>query len=751
MKSHTSLAALLVAFSLNAAPRRIPHSGAGDLIPQGDFREACPLKHTDVKADISGFISRVTVTQEFENPYQQKIEAVYTFPLPANSAVDAMTITVGDRVINGKIKRKEEARAIYNAARDAGYSAALLDQERPNIFVQSVANIRPGEKVKVQIQYVETLKYEDGGFEFNFPMVVGPRYVPAGTDGSHITPPVTARGTRAGHDISLSLSLDAGLPVYSLRSSTHDVDTERQADSRYTVKLRNENEIPNKDFLFKYNVAGKGIEDTVLAHHDSRGGFFTLILQPPQHVAAEDIAPRELVFVLDTSGSMSGFPIEKAKETMRLALADLNPRDTFNLITFSGDTRILFAHPVPATADNMRLAQSVLAGSYGNGGTEMMKAIKAALDPSDSQDHVRVVCFMTDGFVGDDLNIVAEVKRHPNARVFAFGIGSSVNHFLLDKMAEEGRGEVEYVGLKDDGSAAARRFYSRVRNPLLTDVSVDWGNLPVSEVYPRRIPDLFSATPVILSGRFDKGSHGVIRLRGKMAGKDFYREIPVSFSANESQHDVLASLWARRKVDDLMSQDWASAQTGRGRADDLKEPITQLGLDYHLMTQFTSFVAVEDRVVTEGGRPRRVEVPVEMPEGVSRNGVFGGVSAENARMVASPVYAPTGGFLPMARSAAPTQPVPIPIPMKTAPEPNLDKLSPALVNLVKTAGGQPGRKVEVMVLLNSSSEAVLRDLRRLGLEITIGPNSSNLLTGRIEVSGLTALSQLASVRTIAMK
>jgi Ca-activated chloride channel family protein len=750
MKFHAGLALLLASSALNAAPRRIPHSGAGDLIPQGDFREACPLKHTDVKADISSFIARVTVTQEFENPYPQKIEAVYTFPLPANSAVDAMTITVGDRVINGKIKRKEEARAIYDAARDAGYSAALLDQERPNIFVQSVANIRPGEKVKVQIQYVETLKYEDGGFEFGFPMVVGPRYIPAGTDGSHIVPPITARGTRAGHDVSLAVSLDAGLPIYSLRSGTHDIDTERQADSRYAIKLRNENEIPNKDFLLKYNVAGKGIEDTILAHHDSRGGFFTLILQPPQRAAAEDIAPRELVFVLDTSGSMSGFPIEKAKETMRLALADLNPRDTFNLITFSGDTRILFPKPVPATADNMRLAQSVLAGSYGNGGTEMMKAIKAALDPSDSQDHVRVVCFMTDGYVGDDLNIVAEVKRHPNARVFAFGIGSSVNHFLLDKMAQEGRGEVEYVGLKDDGSAAARRFYNRVRNPLLTDVSIDWGNLPVSEVYPRRIPDLFSATPVILSGRFDKDSHGTIRLRGKMAGRDFYREIPVTFSANEARHDVLASLWARRKVDDLMSQDWASAQTGKDHTSDIKEPVTQLGLDYHLMTQFTSFVAVEDRVVTEGGRPRRIEVPIEMPEGVSHNGVFGGTAAASVMPVVSAVSRSAGGFLPLTRSA-PVQTVPGPMPQKTEPQPNPEKLTPALMNLIKSAGGQPGKKVEVMVLLNSSSEAVMRDLRRLGLEIITGPNSSNLLTGRIEVNGLAALSQSASVRTIAMK
>jgi Ca-activated chloride channel homolog len=739
MKSVLFLVASLI---LSAAPRPLPHSGAGDLIPQGDFREPCPLKHTEVKAEISGFLSRVTVTQEFENPYRQKIEAVYTFPLPQDSAVDSMTITVGDRVINGKIKRKEEARAIYDAARDAGYSAALLDQERPNIFTQSVANIRPGDKIKVQIQYVETLKYEDGGFEFVFPMVVGPRYIPAGTSGSHITPPVTPRGTRAGHDIGLSIELDAGLPISSLRSSTHDIDAQRQGESRYTVKLRNENEIPNRDFLLKYDVAGKGIEDTVLTHHDSRGGFFTLILQPPQHAAAEDIAPRELVFVLDTSGSMSGFPIEKAKETMRLALADLNPRDTFNLITFSGDTRILFPKPVPATAENMRLAQSVLAGSYGSGGTEMMKAIKAALDPTDSQDHVRVVCFMTDGYVGNDLDIVAEVKRHPKARVFAFGIGTSVNRFLLDKMAEEGRGEVEYVGLQDDGTAAARRFYQRVRNPLLTDVSIDWHNLPVTEIYPRRMPDLFSAKPVILTGRYNGDVHGAIRLTGKLAGRTFSREIPVSFSSNETKHDVLATLWARRKVADLMSQDWTGAQQGHDRHD-FQEPITQLGLDYHLMTQFTSFVAVEDSVVTEGGRPRHIEVPVEMPAGVSYDGIYGNKRIETAMSVRGSSFSLSTALTarrlaPSAMTVAPAMPLPL-----------SDKLAPALQILARSA--QPGEKVEVMVLMNDVSATALRELKQLGFEITFGPNSANLLFGRIAAGKLTALAQLASVRTIAPK
>ena len=243
-------------------------------------------------------------------------------------------------------------------------------------------------------------------------------------------------------------------------------------------------------------------------------------------MTTEDVTPKELVFVLDTSGSMSGFPIEKAKETMKLALDNLYPADSFNLITFSGDTHVLFPAPRPATKENLEKAQAFLASRSGGGGTEMMTAIKAALDPSDAQNHLRIVCFMTDGYVGNDMAIIDEVQKHPNARVFAFGIGGSVNRFLLDKMAEHGRGEVEYVGLNDDGSAAARRFHERVRNPLMTDIAIDWNGLPVADVYPQRIPDLFSAKPLMLTGRYTAAGSGTIRLKGKMSGREFVREIP---------------------------------------------------------------------------------------------------------------------------------------------------------------------------------------------------------------------------------
>jgi Ca-activated chloride channel homolog len=623
---------------VEAAPGKVTQGALQVMGSDGLPRAECPLKHTDVKAEVSGQLARVTVTQEFHNPFRDKIEAVYVFPLPQSAAVDDMTMIVGDRTVKGKIKRREEAQAIYEAARDAGQTAGLLDQERPNIFTQSVANIVPGAEVKITISYVEFLRYEEGTYEFVFPMVVAPRYIPGRPvgkqgggwahdtskvpDASRITPRVAPKGMRAGHDISLEVKLDAGVPIDGLKSTRHEVDVARTDDHRAVVRLKDQATIPNKDFILKFDVAGKKISDAVMTHRGAQGGFFTLILQPPERVTAADVTPKELVFVLDTSGSMQGFPIEKAKETMKLALDNLYPEDTFNLITFAGDTHVLFPQPVPATRENLQRAQSFLASRQGSGGTEMMSAIRAALATSDEQDHVRIVCFMTDGEVGNDMEIISEIQKHPNARVFAFGIGSSVTRFLLDKMVEHGRGEVEYVTLEDGGSAAARRFHERVRNPLLTDIEIDWAGLPVADVYPKRLPDLFSAKPLILTGRYTSSARGVIRLRGNLAGQNFVKEIPVELPESQTEHDSLATLWARTRIDDLMSHDYAGIQNDDPQPD-MREAITQLGLEYRLMTQFTSFVAVEEMTVTEGGQPRRIDVPVEMPEGMSYEGVFG--------------------------------------------------------------------------------------------------------------------------------
>lgn len=600
-----------------------------------------PLKHTNVKAEISGFLARVKVQQEFVNNFSEPIEAVYTFPLSQDSAVDDMTMTIGSRTIKGKILKREEARKVYENAKSRGQTASLLDQERPNIFTQSVANILPNEKIVIEISYVETLKYEDGSYEFVFPMVVGPRYIPGNStgktgdglsldttqvpDASKITP-MPANG-RAGHDISIEVNLDAGVPIEQIRSTLHHVETQNLSPNNAKITLKNETTIPNKDFILKYDVTGKKIEDAILTHRGKNGGFFTMILQPPDKFTTDEITPKEIVFVLDTSGSMSGFPIEKAKEAMKMSLDGLHPHDTFNLITFAGDTHVLFEKPVPATARNLQMAQEFLASRKGGGGTEMMKAIKASLAPSDSQEHLRIVCFMTDGYIGNESGILSEIQKHPNARVFSFGIGNSVNRFLLDKMAEEGRGEVSYVTLDDDGTQAAKKFYERVRTPILTDISIDWNGLPVANVYPSRLSDLFSAKPVILNGRYTNAARGTIKLKGKISGQIYERHIQVNLPEIEEKHDVLATLWARQRIDELTSKGYGAANDEAAKKA-MQDQITNLGLEFRLLTKFTSFVAVEERVVNHSGtNPRKISVPIEMADGVSREATKGSGNA----------------------------------------------------------------------------------------------------------------------------
>jgi len=762
------------------------------LDPDGQLHGTCPLKHTDVAVEISGFIARTQVTQRFENPFEEKIEAVYTFPLPNRAAVNDMTLTVGERVIKGKIKRREEAQAIYEAARTGGRVAGLLDQERPNIFTQAVANIMPGEQVTVTISYVEMLQYADGAYELVFPMVVGPRYIPgeqAGglakvsheiqtprprlgggwsydtdqvPDASRITPPITPPGTRAGHDISIAVSIDSGVALQSLHSPTHAVEVKRSSESRARITLKNETTIPNKDFILKYAVAGEAIKDAVLTHRKGPSGFFTLILQPPARVAPEQVTPKELVFVLDTSGSMSGFPIEKAKETMRLALAGLHPQDTFNLITFAGNTRLLFPRPVPATKENLTKAQNFLSSRHGHGGTEMMKAVRAALAPSDSREHVRIVCFMTDGYVGNDMAILAEMKKHPNARVFSFGIGSSVNRFLLDKMAELGRGEVEYVGLSDDGSLAAKRFHERVRSPLLTDITIDWGQLEVHDILPGRIPDLFDAKPLVITGRYSSPGKGIVRVSGKVAGNSISREIVVDLPVAEEQHEVVATLWARRKIAHLMNRDFGGIQQGTPKAE-VKQAIVRLGLEHKLLTQYTSFVAVEEQVITAGGEPRRIDVPVELPDGVSY--VMVGATADHGGQPARYRHAsrqvmhtlmPTvppmvgGGAKHMHQPAAESADAAV-YGSASATDPR-SKMDSALTALLHGSRDEAkfvkDDKVEIQIWLSDTSSETLAQLKRIGFELLHHSKTGKLVIGRIAIERLEDLARLQAVRYI---
>jgi Ca-activated chloride channel family protein len=667
-------------------------------------------------------MATVTVRQDFVNESPDTIEAIYNFPLPVMGAVYGYQMRVGDRLIKGKIARKEEARQAYEQARQQGKTAGLLDQQRPNVFRQSLANIPPGGKVSVEIHYVELVSYENANYEFVFPMVVGPRYFPKhSADQAQVNPLVTAKGTRAGHDISISVKLEAAVALGTIESNTHAVHRKKLDGNTEEIRLAQSKEIPNKDFVLRYRVASREIAPSLLTQRVGNDGYFSFVIDPPAVRTLEmNITPKELVFVIDTSGSMHGFPLDKAKESMRLAIDGLNPRDTFNLITFAGDTHILWPAPRPATAANVAEAQRFLSGRTSGGGTEMMKAIRAALDGTDSQEHLRVVCFMTDGYVGNETEIITEIRQHPNARVFSFGIGSSVNRFLLDKMAQAGRGDVEYVNLNSDGSAAARRFHERVRHPLLTDIEIDWNGLPVKDIVPARIPDLFSAKPLIVTGRYSGPASGTIRIRGKQGGRAYSRELRVNLPEAMNENPAVPLVWARHSVDALSSDPQQN-----------RELITQLGLRYGLMTEFTSYYAVENKVVNEGGHSRTIEVPVELPEGVSYEGVFG----------------ETRGQMKMARTFAPGA-----IAMTAAPTPILtDKAATA--NRVRERvdaelardEARTGSAIRVKLLLKNASAETLRKLVELGFKADPAPAGALFLTGTIDGSKVEALKKLESV------
>ncbi len=806
----TAAYALVVMLAYGPAPAWAQDAAAGrllaldkDMQPVGE----CPLKHTSVEVDIAGFIARVTLTQQFDNPFLEPIEAIYTFPLSERAAVDAMLMKIGDRTIKGVVKEREEARRIYEAAREAGKAASLLDQERPNIFTQSVANIMPGDSISITISYVEYLKYEEGEYAFSFPMVVGPRFIPGtpdsqkpvgpmiapapergGTDevpdAGRITPPVTPEGTRAGHDVSLAVRIDAGAPIQSIESDLHEVDIERPSDTTAIAQLTDKATIPNRDFVLHYAVASNTIVDAVLTHKAEKGGFFTLIMQPPARVAPDGIAPKEMIFVIDCSGSMRGFPIEKAKKTMRLCIEGMNPQDTFNLVSFSGGLGYAFPDAVPNTDKNRRKALDYLDKLEGSGGTQMMPAIHAALGGAPDPQRLRIVCFMTDGYIGNDMAILDAIQKNAGtARVFSFGIGNSVNRFLIEGMARTGRGHAEIVSLESGADAAAKRFHERIQSPILTDISVDFGGLPVEEVFPDpgAMPDLFAANPLVLKGRYAHAAEGVITVRGNTPHGLFERQVEVSLPADEPEHDVLAPLWARERVAWLMERDWLGAQQGKPDPD-IKKAVTQLGIEFGLVTQYTSFVAVEEKIINENGKTKRVEVPVEMPDGVSYEGVFGHETdavafmggAVMGRLAAGKAMAAPQAMQQQARGVAAVESLesrqfapPQASKDEEAPAPELSssstddkeagKLHPALRGLAaKVVKGSytEGRvrvrdgMVEVFITLEDDSEERLDELRALGVKIVSHARSSKRVLARVRVEDLERIADRPFVKRI---
>ncbi|MBD1907031.1 protein kinase [Funiculus sociatus GB2-A5] len=599
-----------------------PPKSGGLLGTVNGQQQAFPLTHTEVMAKVSGNVSRVSVTQTFTNPFNNPLEAVYVFPLPDEAAVDDMEIKVGDRIIRGKIKKRAEAKQIYEQAKQQGQTAGLLEQERDNVFTQSLANIKPGEKIDVTIRYTESLKFEKGNYEFVFPMVVEPRYVPGNhvADAAKINPPTLSAGTRSGQDIGVTVEIEAGVPISNLRSPSHQILTAK--DGRMMrVELSKQNAIPNKDLILRYQVAGNETQSTVLTDADERGGHFASYLIPAVQYQSNEIVPKDVVFLMDTSGSQSGEPIQQSKELMRRFINGLNPNDTFTIIDFASSTTQLSSTPLQNTPKNRQKALDYINRLDANGGSELLNGIQTVLNfPEAPEGRLRSVVMISDGLIGDDEQVIAEVKKRlkPGNRLYSFGVGSSINRFLIDRIAEEGRGTSEVVPPQEPAQKVVEKFFQDINNPVLTNIEVSWeGSGKAPEIYPLKAPDLYANQPLVLFGRKGDRARGTLKITGIAAGgKRYEKKLPIDFEGGGN--DAIAQLWGRARIKDLMNEIYGNENPINVKA------VTDTALDYRLLSKYTAFVAVTEQVRVDPKKTQKVQVPVETPEGMDAESTYSG-------------------------------------------------------------------------------------------------------------------------------
>ncbi len=635
----------LLASAWNAPSARADAAGVSLEAEVDGHRTPLPLLETVMDARIQGDLATVRLTQVFANPHDQPLHARYVFPLPSDAAVYAMRITSGDQVIEAEIHRKQEARAIFENAKERGNQAALLEQHRPNVFSQEVANLMPGLPVRVDLEYAHVVergaRSHDGDYAFHFPMVVGPRYLPpvphGGSEGAPTSRPGEPEGLEIGRwnlpasapvaapdeidrdRVRLKITLDGGLPIRRVESPTHHIAVDRKSPQLYEIGLAEGPTIDNKDFILQYRLAGEDVAAGATVHADDGDGFVSLLLEPPADASDDRITARELVFVLDCSGSMSGIPMDASKRFMRRALPQLRPGDSFRIIRFSETASEFGERPLPATAENVQRGLAYVDALYGTGGTVMTSGIRTALAPPVPEDAVRLVVFLTDGYIGNDVEVVRLIEsRRGDARFFSFGIGHGVNRYLLEEMARVGRGAARIVLPNEDAEQAADELAARLASPVLTHVSIDWGDAPVTDVFPAQIPDLFLGQSLRVMGRYSGDGTHRIAVNGRIAGRPVTLPLDVTlpYETGDGAGDALPILWARAWVEDLMTT-YRSPGLPADERDALEEEVVRLGLEHRLVTQWTSFVAVAKEIVNPLGIGQDADVAVPPVAGVS--------------------------------------------------------------------------------------------------------------------------------------
>ncbi len=633
-----------------SAPDDVPPAAASDrpgdqtsgsflmrVRPGGEYVRS-PVLSTDAKFRVSGTVARAVVSQQFRNDSADWVEGVYVFPLPENAAVDRLRMHVGDRLVEGRIRERQQARAEYEAARDRGSLASLIEQERPNIFTSSVANLGPGQTLTVEIEYQQTLLYQAGSVSLRFPTVVAPRYIPGspksegvpagrgwakdtGTvaDASRITPTVLAEGESARNPVTIRVELDAGFPVDEVKSRYHPVKVEKRDDNRYEVSLAVGPFPGDRDFELVWTpLPGTQARGALFRESGAGETHLLLTLFPPFGARADDKRlPREVIYVIDTSGSMEGSSIKQARAALRMALGQLAPEDRFNVIQFNTTTELLFPSSREASVTNIAAARRYVDRLKASGGTEMMPAMQAALEAMPRNGFLRQVVFMTDGSVGNEDELFQLIHRRLGAsRLFTIGIGSAPNGHFMSRAAQLGRGSYTFIGDVEEVGEKMSALFSKLEHPVLSDITVEWPAELHAEHSPEKLPDLYLGEPVIISAQVQGPVGGKVLLRGRAGSEVWQAEFDLA-----GAHDGkgMGVIWARRKVEVLTDSLHEGADAG-----EVRRQIVEIALRHHIVTRHTSLVAFDVTPARPHGTGMETEaVPVNLPDGGTHAGYFG--------------------------------------------------------------------------------------------------------------------------------
>jgi Ca-activated chloride channel family protein len=602
------------------------------LVEGGDSSfDQFPLKETAVDVNINGTIADIYMTQTYANNGTVPINARYVFPASTRVSVHGMKMQIGDNLIIAKIKEKEEAKQEFEQAKEEGKSASLLEQQRPNVFTMDVANIMPGDTVRIELHYTELIMPDRGICQFVSPTVVGPRYsnkskADASESDRWVETPYLKDGKTPPGKYDITVNLSTGVPVRDIKCSSHKINIVNQNESAAVISLADENDYAgNRDFILEYRLTGQEVQCGLMLYEGEKENFFMLTIQPPERVRSEIIPGREYIFVLDVSGSMFGYPLDTAKMLIKNLVGHLKGTDTFNIILFSGAFSVMSGSSVPATEANIQKAFRLIDEQEGGGGTELLPALRTAISLPAGSNTSRSIVVITDGYIDGEKEAFDLINENlGKANFFSFGIGESVNRYLIEGIAKAGLGEPFVLTDPKDADEIAGRFREYVQSPVLTDIKVQFDGFKAYDVEPVAVPDLFAQRPIVLFGKWRGRPEGTVRLTGRTGSGAYEQTVQVAGVVPMETNSAISYLWARSRVERLLDY-------GFGNYDDpdVISEVTDLGLEYSILTPFTSFVAVLEKIRNTEGKSADVDQPLPLPLHVS-NLAVGDPYAEGA-------------------------------------------------------------------------------------------------------------------------